>query len=91
LRRKVARLPLRDNVDLYSFILQEPGVWFGVRSVVVRLLEAGKAAVVDTGGNSLQQLYVEHDRQERFVGTTVRLGKKKTSAELLSLVECIAD
>ena len=89
--RILSALPLRANTDLYAYLLEDDTLWFAIRSLVVDLIEAEKVAVVDDGGNALQRLYVEHDRQARHARTDIRLDKPATSFRIIWRLECIAD
>lgn len=89
--RIVNSLPLRENKDLYSYILRDPALWAQTRWLLIELLEAGKAAVIDTGGNALQRLYVRHDQQKYQVATIIQLDKSRKSLQLIWQLQCIAD
>lgn len=89
--RIVNSLPLRENKDLYSYILHDPGLWTQTRWLLIELLEGGKAAVIDTGGNALQRVYVRHDQQKYSVATIIQLGKSRKSFQLIWQLQCIAD
>jgi hypothetical protein len=84
-------VPLRENKDLYAYILADPDQWYPIRSLVIDLLESGNASVIDAGGNSLRDLYVEHDRQVKGVSTTVRLHTSKHALQLIGRLDCIVD
>jgi hypothetical protein len=81
--------PLRENKDLYAYILADPGQWFPIRSLVIDLIESGKASVIDAGANPLKDLYVEHDRQVKGIATSVRLHKPKQALQLIWRLDCI--
>lgn len=87
--RVLASFPLRVNSDLYLYTLQNQDFWYASRSLVVSLIEAGKAAVsyavVD---DAVQRVYVEHYRKADLVATSIRLNKSSKSALLIWLVEC---
>lgn len=90
--RLLASLPLRDNSDLYRFTLQNEDFWYPTRSLVISLLEAGKAAVsYAVADDPLRRVYVEDYRQPDMAATIVRLDKKKGSYELIRLTECVAN
>jgi hypothetical protein len=89
--RILSALPLRANTDLYGYSIEDPDLWTITRSLVIELIEAEKAAVIDDGGYALQRLYVEHDRRARSVRTDIRLGKPATAFRLIERVDCIAD
>lgn len=89
--RIVNSLPLRENKDLYSYILRDPALWAQTRWLLIELLEAGKAAAIDTGGNALQRLYVRHDQQKYQVATIIQLDKSRKSLQLIWQLQCIAD
>lgn len=92
LRLKIVNsLPLRENTDLYSYILHDAGLWAQTRWLLVELLEAGKAAVIDTGGNALQRLYVRHDQHKYSAATIIQLDKSRKSLQLIWQLQCIAD
>lgn len=85
----LASLPLRENLDLYRYTLQNQDFWYPTRSLVVNLIEAGKAAVSYTVvDQALQEVYVEHHRKEDLVATTIRLNESSQSPLLIWLVEC---
>lgn len=84
-------LPLRENRDLFGYILTDPSYWFQVNSMVIDLVAGGEASVTDLGGTPLSRIYVERTRQPRVSGATVRLGRKENSGQLLRRVDCIAD
>lgn len=92
LRRKItASIPLHENTDLYGYILQEPKFWAPTQWLLIHLLETNRAAVIDTGGNALQRLYVVHDRQKYWVGTTIQMDNSKNSFQLIRQLQCIAE
>ena len=92
LRRRIsASIPRRENTDLYSYILQDPQFWAPAQQLLIRLLEASKAAVIDTGGYPLQRLYAVHDQQKYWVATTIQMDSSKDSFQLIRQLQCIAD
>lgn len=85
----LASFPLRENLDLYRYTLQNQDFWYPTRSLVVSLIEAGKAAVsYSVVDDALRQVYVEHTRKVGLVATSIRLDKSSQSALLIWLMEC---
>lgn len=88
----LASLPLRDDIDLYRYILHDVDLWYSVRWLVISRLEAGDATLLYIGPeDAVRQIYVEHDYEAYEVSTGVWLGKPHKSLQLMRVVKCIAD
>ena len=81
-------VPLQANSDLYAYVFEDSGFWSLTRSLVIDLIETGKVAIVDPGGQGVSDVYVEH-RGEGGDFTFVRIGEDPNSPQLIWQVRCI--
>lgn len=82
-------MPLKENKDLFGYVISDPSVFMDVQRLSAFLLERGKAAVLDAGPGELLTM-IEMERTNKGTERTVRF-YTTDNVFLIWRVDCIAD
>jgi hypothetical protein len=85
-----ARLPLKEDRDLYYFNLSDWLFYDSIQRVVALSIEQGNAAIVNASGAWLSSITVVHRRRAKIADTVIYADVKRNS-RILTLLDCIAD
>ena len=85
-----ARMPLKEDRDLYYFNLSDWLFYDSIRSVVALAIEEGNAAIVSAAGPWLSTVTVVSRRKVKIADTVIYADVTRNS-RVLTLLDCIAD
>jgi hypothetical protein len=85
-----ARLPLKEDRDLYYFNLSDWLFYDPIRRIVALAIEQGHAAIVTSSGAWLNAVTILRRRKSNVAETTIYADPKRNS-QILSLIDCISE
>jgi hypothetical protein len=85
-----ARLPLKEDRDLYYFNLSDWLFYDSIRRVVAMSIEQGNAAIVNASGAWLSTVTVAHRRKAKVADTIIYADAKRNS-RILTLLDCVVN
>jgi hypothetical protein len=85
-----ARLPLKEDRDLYYFNLSDWLFYDSIRRVVALAIEQGNAAIVSAAGPWLSTVTVVSGRKVKMADTVIYADVGRNS-RILTLLDCIVD